>query len=230
MSDALSFSIKPSLSVRYVMIVAMPGAISLNTPIEDLHSFKIARLGQILSRKLAKALATQTHKKNPAEVTVEDLLTYFPMRYEDRSRPALIKELHDGVEASLDLTVTNAHGYPIRNRRGYGRAQLYIFEVSAIDGPMSGKEVMVWWFVSGRRAFDIVKYYNTKLARGTRFITFGRWEWEARRNTYKLRLNNAADELEILLPPPTSGEPVPEESPTEQTEENLPDPALAAIH
>jgi len=207
------------------MIPPMPGAISLNTPIEDLHSFKIARLGPILSQKLAKALATQTHKKNSADVTVEDLLNYFPMRYEDRSHPALIKDLHDGVEASLDLTVTKTNGYAVRNPRGYGRAQLYIFEVYGIDGPMTGREVIVWWFVSGRRAYDIVKYYNAKLTRGTRFITFGRWEWEGRRTTFKLRLNSAADELEILSPP--------SEMPTddlEQSEENQPDPSLAAIH
>lgn len=210
------------------MIAAMPGAISLNTSIEDLHSFKIARLGQVLSRKLAKALATQTHKKDSATVTVEDLLTYFPMRYEDRSHPALIKDLKEGVEASLELTVTHAHGYAVRKGRGYGRPQLYIFEVAGIDGPMTGREVIVWWFVSGRRAYDIVKYYTAKLARGTRFITFGRWEWEARRNTYKLRLNNAADELEILLPPEDTDAPTALDP--DQSEENLPDPALAAIH
>src|SRR6185503_6490361 len=213
---------KPSLLARYVMISPMPGAISLNTPIEDLHSFKIARLGQILSHKLAKALAAQTHKKNSAAVTVEDLLNYFPMRYEDRSRPALIKDLHEGVEASLELTVTKTNGYAVRNPRGYGRAQLYIFEVYGIDGPMTGREVIVWWFVSGRRAYDIVKYYNAKLTRGTRFITFGRWEWEGRRTTFKLRLNSAADELEILSPTTTDD--------PEQSEENQPDPSLAAIH
>jgi ATP-dependent DNA helicase RecG len=210
------------------MIAAMPGAISLNTPIEDLHSFKIARLGQILAHKLAKALATQAHKKKSAEATVEDLLNYFPMRYEDRSRPALIKDLHDGVEASLELTVTKTNGYAVRNPRGYGRPQLYIFEVSGIDGPMTGREVIVWWFVSGRRAYDIVKYYTNKLTRGTRFITFGRWEWEARRSTFKLRLNSAADELEILLPPSESTD-EPAQDP-EQAEENRPDPSLAAIH
>jgi ATP-dependent DNA helicase RecG len=208
------------------MIAAMPSAISLNTSIEDLHNFKIARLGPVLSRKLAKALATQTHKKDSATVTVEDLLTYFPMRYEDRSHPALIKDLKEGVEASLELTVTHAHGYAVRTRRGYGRPQLYIFEVAGIDGPMTGREVIVWWFVSGRRAYDIVKYYTAKLSRGTRFITFGRWEWEARRNTYKLRLNNAADELEILLAPEATDT----ELDPEQSEENLPDPTLAAIH
>jgi ATP-dependent DNA helicase RecG len=206
------------------MIAPMPGAISLNTPIEDLHSYKIARLGQILSHKLAKALASQAHKKNSAAVTVEDLLNYFPMRYEDRSRPALIKDLHEDVEASLELTVTKTNGYAVRNPRGYGRSSLYIFEVYGIDGPMTGKEVIVWWFVSGRRAYDIVKYYTAKLTRGTRFITFGRWEWEGRRSTFKLRLNNAADELEILSPPTeTTDDP-------EQSEENQPDPSLAAIH
>ena len=210
------------------MIPAMPSAISLDTSLEDLHTFKIARVGPVLSRKLAKALASQTHKQNPADVNVEDLLMYFPMRYEDRSRPALIKDLKEGVEASLDLTVTHAHGYPVRKPRGYGSPQLFIFEISAIDGPMSGKEVIVWWFVSGRRAYDIVKYYTQKLVRGTRFMTFGRWDWEARRNTFKLRLHSAADELEILVPP---GEPpTPEEAGPDQVEENLPDPALAAIH
>jgi ATP-dependent DNA helicase RecG len=207
------------------MIPAMRSAISLNTPIEDLHSFKIARLGPILSRKLATALATQAHKKSSAAVTVEDLLTYFPMRYEDRSHPALIRDLKEGTEASLELSVVNAHGYPVRNPRGYGRPQLFIFEVSGIDAPMSGREVIVWWFVSGRRAYDIVKYYTARLVRGTRFITFGKWEWEARRNTYKLHLHKPADELEVLLPPDSTDEPDPE-----QSEENRPDPALAAIH
>jgi ATP-dependent DNA helicase RecG len=210
------------------MIAAMPSAISLDTPVEDLHSFKIARLGPVLSRKLAHALTAHTHKKNSAEVTVEDLLTYFPMRYEDRSRPALIRDLHDGVEASLELTVTHAHGYAVRNPRSYGRPQLYIFEVAGIDGPMSGREVIVWWFVSGRRAYDIVKYYTAKLVRGTKFITFGRWEFEARRNTYKLRLNKPADELEVIASPETAETNI--ETHPDESEENLPDPALAAIH
>ncbi|HET6851196.1 MAG TPA: DEAD/DEAH box helicase, partial [Pyrinomonadaceae bacterium] len=201
----------------------MPSAISLDTPVEDLHSFRIARLGETLSHKLAKALASQTHKKSSAEVTVEDLLTYFPMRYEDRSRPALIKELRDGMEASLELTVTHAHGYPVK--KGYGRPQLFIFEVAGIDAAKTGREVIVWWFVSGRRAYDIVKYYTARLVPGVRFMTFGKWEWEARRNTYKLRLNKPADELEVLLPPEAGDEDDPE-----QVEENRPDPSLAAIH
>ena len=209
------------------MIAPMPSAISLNTPIEDLHSFRIARLGPTLSHKLARALAGQTHKKNSAEVTVEDLLTYFPMRYEDRSRPALIKELREGMEASLDLTVVSVNAYPVKKQRGYGRPQLFIFETFGIDEAKSGKDVIVWWFVSGRRAYDIVSYYKKRLAPGTRFITFGKWEFEARRGRYKLRLNKPADELEVLAAP----EPLDQaaEDP-EQVEENIPDPALAAIH
>src|SRR6185369_8601597 len=110
----------------------------------------------------------------------------------------------------------------------YGRPQLYIFEVAGIDGPMSGREVIVWWFVSGRRAYDIVKYYTAKLVRGTKFITFGRWEFEARRNTYKLRLNKPADELEVIASPETAETNI--ETHPDESEENLPDPALAAIH
>ena len=209
------------------MIAPMPSAISLNTSIEDLHSFRIARLGPTLSHKLARALATQTHRKSSVEVTVEDLLTYFPMRYEDRSRPALIKDLREGMEASLDLTVTNARGYPVKTQRGYGRARLFIFEVFGIDASKSGREVIVWWFVSGARAYDIVNYYKQRLVPGTRFITFGRWEWEPRRSRYKLRLNKPADELEVLAAPELLDQAA--EDP-EQVEENVPDPALAAIH
>jgi ATP-dependent DNA helicase RecG len=206
------------------MIAPMPSAISLSTPIEDLHNFRIARLGQTLSRKLANAVAVQAHKKS---ATVEDLLIYFPMRYEDRSRPALIKDLTDGMEASLDLTVTHAHGYAVRKPRGYGRPQLYIFEVAAADAGKTGRDVIVWWFVSGRRAYDIVQYYTKRLTLGTRFITFGRWELEERRKTYKLRLQRPADELEILVTTEQTSE---DEPHPEQEEENLPDPSLAAIH
>jgi ATP-dependent DNA helicase RecG len=211
------------------MIAPMPSAISLNTSIEDLHNFRIARLGQQLSRKLAKALAAQAHKQTSAEVTVEDLLTYFPMRYEDRSHPAMIKDLREGMEASLELIVNHAHGYPV-SKPGYGKPRLYIFEVSGIDAGMTGREVIVWWFVSGRRAYDIVKYYAARLTQGTRFITFGRWEWEARRHTYKLRLQKPADELEVLITSPGLEQTSTEPANPEEAEENLPDPSLAAIH
>jgi ATP-dependent DNA helicase RecG len=208
------------------MIPAMPSAISLNTSIEELHNFRIARLGQVLSHKLALALASYANKRSAREVTVEDLLNYLPMRYEDRSHPAAIRDLSDKLEASLELIVHRAHGYPIRNR-----SRLFIFEITAIDAGKTGREVIVWWFVSGRRAYDIVKYYTQKLVAGTRFITFGRWEWNAAKSTYKLQLHRAADELEILpsLEQPPEATPDEELNP-EQSEENVSDPSLAAIH
>jgi ATP-dependent DNA helicase RecG len=210
------------------MIPPMPGAISLNTPIEDLHNFRIARLGENPSRQLARALASQVHKRNASDVTVEDLLIYLPMRYEDRSRTAAIRDLQDGMEASLDLTVTRARGYPIRGK--FGRSRLFIFEVNGIDADRTGRDVLVWWFVSGRRAFDIIKYYTAKLVRGTRFITFGRWEWDAKRSTYKLRLQRPADELEILATTEPQDELPNIATDPEQLEENVSDPSLAAIH
>jgi len=99
------------------MIRPMPSAISLNTSIEDLHQFKIARLGQILARKLAAAVASHSNKKHYTEATVEDLLSYLPMRYEDRSHLAKIKDLEAGLEATLELQVKHAGGYEVRNKK-----------------------------------------------------------------------------------------------------------------
>ena len=212
------------------MIPPMPRAISLNTPIEDLHNFRIARLVDQLSHKLALALATHANKRSAAEVTVEDLLNYLPMRYEDRSHPAAISDLTDQMEASLELVVRRAHGYPIR--KGYGRGRLFIFEVVAYDAGKTAREVIVWWFVSGRRAYEIVKYYTEKLAPETRFITFGRWEWNQAKSTYKLQLHRPADELEILpsLEQQQQSDTTEAGVDLEHSEENISDPSLAAIH
>jgi len=141
----------------------MPSAISLNTPIEDLHSFKIARLGQILARKLAAALASQTNKKHFSEATVEDLLSYLPMRYEDRSHLATIKDLEAGMEATLELQVKHAGGYQVRNKKSFSKSRLFIFEVSGVDlDNTTGRQVVVWWFVSGRHAYEIIQFFRTQ--------------------------------------------------------------------
>src|SRR5436190_20640510 len=134
----------------------MPAAPSLNTPVSELYKFRIARLGENLSRKLAVALASFLGKKSASEVTVEDLLHYFPMRYEDRSRLAHIRDLKEGVEVALELYVKVAGGYQVRNKRSFGRAKLFIFEVTATDPANTGRPVVVWWFVSGSHANDII--------------------------------------------------------------------------
>src|SRR5215468_4089797 len=156
------------------MIRAMPSAITLNTPLEDLHNLKIARLGPTNSRKLAAGVAHITNRSAAAEATVEDLLTYLPFRYEDRSHLKTIKDLEDGTEASLELYAKLAGGYQVRNRKNFGKSRLFIFEVAATDVNNTGRPVVVWWFISGRNAYDIINYYTKRLARGTRFITFGR--------------------------------------------------------
>jgi ATP-dependent DNA helicase RecG len=176
----------------------MPASLSLDTPVNELYKYRIARLGQTLSQRLAVALAGTTGKKSASSVVVADLLHNLPMRYEDRSNLSRIRDLLPGQEAAVELFTKVAGGYQVRNKRSFSRSKLFIFEVSAVDLERSGKPVMVWWFVSGSHANDIVNYYMKRFTRGSRFITYGRWEWDSRRATLSLRLHKPADELEML--------------------------------
>ncbi|MDT5159513.1 MAG: ATP-dependent helicase RecG [Acidobacteriota bacterium] len=172
-------------------------SLSLDTPVLELAEQGISRLGAQTARRLGLALANVSGKRDAGEVEVEDLLNYLPMRYEDRSNLARIADLSDGVEASLDLYVRVAGGFQVGKNRGPKAPPLYIFEVTAGDPERTGKPVVVWWFVSGRQAGRIVAYYRQRFERGARFIAFGKWEWDARRNTFALRLGKP-DELEML--------------------------------
>jgi ATP-dependent DNA helicase RecG len=212
--------------------------LTLDTPIDDLYKYRIARLGQTNSHKLAAALSGYHSKKKAADAVVEDLLTYLPMRYEDRSNLARISDLIEGMESSLELYVKNARGYQVGKTRAYGgKPKLFIFEIVATDKYRTGQDVVVWWFVSGAHAHDIVGYYMKRLTRGSRFITFGKWEWDDRRGTFALRLHKPGDELEMLPPPPGPGDT--EKGKQDETkpdavadlDDNYPgDPALAAVH
>ena len=71
--------------------------LKLDTPLLDLHEHEIANLSAAMSRKLALAVATFAYKNDLTEVMVEDLLNYFPMRYEDRSNLIQIDELTEGM-------------------------------------------------------------------------------------------------------------------------------------
>lgn len=214
---------------------------SLNTPVVELYRYRLARLGQHLSQKLAHALRHPVAKKGDGPATVEDLLNYLPMRYEDRSHPARISALTEGIEASVELVVKNAGGYEVRNRRSYGRSRLFIFEVVANDPDRTRQDVVVWWFISGAHAHDIVDYYKKRFTRGARFMTFGQWDWDKRRATFSLRLNKPADELEMLpsateieAPAPAHVTETPEDNRTNDVigleTPDSGDPALAAIH
>src|SRR5215813_3654465 len=155
-------------------------SISLETRILDLPNRGFARLGPLTARKLALGIASISTGKDISNVNVEDLLHYLPMRYEDRSSLAHIRDLTDGMEASLELFVKLCQGRPVRGWKSY-RSRLYIFEISATDRERTGKDVVVWTFVSGPRAQQIIDSYEKKFTRGVRFIAFGRWENDAAR-------------------------------------------------
>jgi ATP-dependent DNA helicase RecG len=192
-----------------------PPPIALDTRILDLVDARIPRFGQQSASQLALALAQASPGKDIASVTVEELLNYLPARYEDRSSMVEIRHLRHELEASLDLTVLISGGFQVRNRRSF-KQRLFKFEISAVDQQRTGRPVVIWWFVSGARAHDILKYNAKRFVRGARFIAFGKWEHDARRGTYSLRLNKP-DELESI----TEGD---------DEEGSEIDPRLAAIH
>src|SRR3989442_5690886 len=171
-------------------------SVSLETRILDLPSRGLSRIGPQIARKLALGLAGVSTGKDISTVNVEDLLHYLPMRYEDRSSLARIRDLSEDTEASLELFVKIAGGYQVRSKRSFSQ-RLYIFEISATDREGSGRDVVVWTFLSGPHAQKIIENYTKKFSRGARFIVFGKWEWDKRRQTYSLRLNKP-DEIETL--------------------------------
>src|SRR6266850_2788471 len=207
----------PSGLTGVIIAVMTPtSSITLDTRITDLPGRGVPRFGPQSARKLALALAEVSPGKDINAVNVEDLVNYLPGRYEDRSSMVEIRHLYHGLEASLDLTVRVAGGFQVRNRRSF-KQSLYKFEISAVDQQRSGKQVMVWWFVSGPRARDILNYNTKRFVPGTRFIAFGKWENDDRRGTYSLRLNKP-DELELVA------------GADDEEGEAETDPTLAAIH
>jgi ATP-dependent DNA helicase RecG len=195
-------------------------SISLETRILDLPASGIARFRPQNVRKLALALTEVSPGKDINNVDVEDLLLYLPMRYEDRSNLARISDLSDGTEASLELFVKLSGGYQVRSKRSF-KQRLFIFEISATDRERTGREVVVWTFLSGQHARRIIENYTKRFTRGARFIAFGKWEWDKRRQTYSLRLNKP-DEIELLSRASSDSE--------AESEDTEADPTLAAIH
>ena len=175
-------------------------ALTLDTPIIELHTHGISKLSAAMARKLAIAVAGESAKSDLTEATVEDLLNYFPMRYEDRSNLLPIDQLYDGIEASVELYARVSGGFQVGKNRSPKAPPLFIFEISGSDAERNKKPVVVWWFVSGRQAQHIIGYYKERFDRGTRFVAYGRWEWDSRRNTFALNIKKP-DELEVLPPP-----------------------------
>ncbi len=192
-----------------------------------------------MSRKLAAAVATISAKSDLADATVEDLLNYYPLRYEDRSNFIGIDQLYDGIEASVELFTRVAGGFQVGKNRVGKQLPLYIFEISAGDRERSRKPVVVWWFLSGKQSQHIINYHKERFERGTRFVAYGKWEWDPRRNTFALKLLKP-DELEILPQNADSDDfgllrevsadtkvEIPED---DQLDDDAGDPRLAMIH
>ena len=174
-------------------------SISLDTRIIDLPEVGFGRMNLLTARKLAAGIAEIATGKDINHVTVEDLLHYLPMRYEDRSKLTLIRDLSEGMETSLELFVKLSSGKQVGGWRRSFRQRLYKFQISATDRERTGKDVVVWMFVSGLSAPKIIESYEKKFTRGVRFIAFGTWEWDANYSTYALRLNRP-DEIEVVAP------------------------------
>jgi ATP-dependent DNA helicase RecG len=177
--------------------------IRLDTPVIELHKHGVGKLSAAMARKLALAVATNFNKSDAADATVADLLNYFPMRYEDRSNLIGIDKLYDGIEASVEIVTRMSGGFPVGKNRGPRQPPLFIFEIMGGDVDRQFKPVAVKWFVSGKQAAHIVHYYQDKFPPGTRFVAYGRWEWDRHRQTFFLKPNKP-EELEIL-PPVGSG-------------------------
>ena len=94
----------------------MPTLMSLNTPVSELHKFKIARLGETTSHKLATALAGFFNKRSGSEATVEDLL--LPSLRSRSFKSGNIRDLKDCMDV-LELYVKIGGRYQVgRTVRG----------------------------------------------------------------------------------------------------------------
>ncbi len=151
--------------------------LTLNTPLVELHHHALPRVGQKTAHSLAVEMAALTAKPDAREATVEDLLHYLPLRYEDRSNLARVVALEDGDYASVEVVVRVGGIVPLKG----GRLKMY--EFIATDG--EGQVRAYWW-----NQIYLAKVFN----RGTRVILYGQWK----KNKYKGYFEVENPEYELL--------------------------------
>ncbi|HMT09977.1 MAG TPA: DEAD/DEAH box helicase, partial [Pyrinomonadaceae bacterium] len=171
--------------------------ISLDTPVHELHRYGISRVGSVMAAKLASALAPHSSRPTAEEVTVEDLLHYFPARYEDRSKFISIDQLSDGMDAAIEIYVRTAGGAQVGKNRERWKPPLYLFEIIGGDKEHAHRPVAVKWFISGKNAKHILEYQTNRFKRGTRFVAYGTWEFDDRKGTFALKTAKP-EELEVI--------------------------------
>jgi len=151
--------------------------LSLNTPLIELHHHGIPRVGQKTAHALAVELASINARPDAREATVEDLLHYLPMRYEDRSNLTRIDRLKDGETASIEVMVRIGGIIPLKG----GRLKMY--EFIGTDGT---NQVRAFWWNQ--------IYLNRVFSRGARVILYGQWKF----NRYKGYFEAENPDYEIL--------------------------------
>lgn len=118
--------------------------------------------------------------------TVEDLLIYLPLRYEDRSNLKPISQLAPGEMATVIAEVQSAR------MSGFKRRNLGLFEATFADG--SSETLQGKWFHGS--------YLQNVLAPGMRVALYGKIEFD----TYSGRLQVMHPEFEILTGDEEEGE------------------------
>jgi ATP-dependent DNA helicase RecG len=120
------------------------------------------------AQKLAEALAGNLNAADYRSVTVDDLLTYTPMRYEDRSNLARVRDLKDGAYSTAEVEVRVAGSYAVKG------GKLRIFEFSAVDA--TGQIRAFWWNQP---------YLQKTFTRGQRVLLYGQWK-RGRRGVFEV--------------------------------------------
>jgi ATP-dependent DNA helicase RecG len=133
--------------------------LKLSTPLYELHLHEIPRLAMKTTQKLAAGVAASVGVANALQVTVEDLIHYLPMRYEDRSNLARVRDLEHNVFATIEVEVRVAGTYPVKG------GKLRIFEFSGTDE--TGQIRAYWWNQA---------YLQNSFPKGKRVLLYGQWK------------------------------------------------------
>src|SRR6266404_1073023 len=109
--------------------------------------------------KLAEGIAGSMSAASAQRVTIEDLIHNLPMRYEDRWKLAPIRDLQNGMWATIEVEVRIAGTYPVKG------GKLRIFEISGTDG--TGQVRAFWWNQA---------YLQSSFKQGRRVLIYGQWK------------------------------------------------------
>jgi ATP-dependent DNA helicase RecG len=142
--------------------------LKLRTPLYELHLHEIPRLAIKTAQKLAVGIAAASETGNPLHATIEDLLHYLPMRYEDRSNLKHVRDLEHNMYATIEVEVRVAGTYPVKG------GKLRIFEFSAVDD--TGQVRAYWWNQA---------YLQNSFPKGRRVLLYGQWK-RSRRGFYEV--------------------------------------------